>query len=546
MSILRRAIQALGFRCEEQSGATLVEFAFVLPILTLLIFGVVDVALAVAGNSVGSNASREGARTGIIDFEDADQTTSPNYLKIVAAVQSRLGSLVRDGSVDVSVRCVNGSDLSTTLRCTLAAVSLDNDVIEVSVTWNHLGAAPFGIGSTHTNISRMVILGKPDLGPVSNPALPTLSINDPLGLFEGNSDTLPITFTVTRNQSAGTAAVQWTTKDGFATAPADYIQANGQLEFLDGEVKKSITVNIIGDVVVEEHETFGVRLSNPNGATITKAVGLGTILNDDSPAAAPTLTILEMFDLNTDGKVDRIVATFNKALSPSCNGSAFILSNVPSGGTLQATSIVGNRAELTLAPGSGAQDTSVGSFTVTLPAAPNGICDVDGGKASFAATKPTDRAAPVALGFADTNGPTDGKMEPTDSLSITFSEALSSVPVGATTISMTNNDSNPNSLIIGNVTDGPVSLQSGGYQTQKNKTATYAAQLSLSANGRTITVTIPSGTACSGEGNACSNLGVGGPGDLLYRPSPALRDASTNRAVGSSSGVSTFPSVRVL
>lgn len=49
------------------SGQALVEFAFVIPILLLLFFGVVDFGRLVYMNSVLSQAAREGARVGAVE-----------------------------------------------------------------------------------------------------------------------------------------------------------------------------------------------------------------------------------------------------------------------------------------------------------------------------------------------------------------------------------------------------------------------------------------------------------------------------------------------
>lgn len=54
----------LFFRSE--SGAAAVEFALLLPLLLSLFLGIVDLGLAVYTQSVLSNASREGARAGVV------------------------------------------------------------------------------------------------------------------------------------------------------------------------------------------------------------------------------------------------------------------------------------------------------------------------------------------------------------------------------------------------------------------------------------------------------------------------------------------------
>ena len=51
-------------RCRK--GAAAVEFAFVLPMLLLLVFGIIEFGLLMYNQQVITNASREGARAGIV------------------------------------------------------------------------------------------------------------------------------------------------------------------------------------------------------------------------------------------------------------------------------------------------------------------------------------------------------------------------------------------------------------------------------------------------------------------------------------------------
>ncbi len=70
---------------KKNRGASAVEFAIVLPLLVLLIFGIVELSLALYDQAMITNASREGARFGIVyrspAVTDAEITgTVNNYL----------------------------------------------------------------------------------------------------------------------------------------------------------------------------------------------------------------------------------------------------------------------------------------------------------------------------------------------------------------------------------------------------------------------------------------------------------------------------------
>lgn len=51
---------------QQQKGAAAVEFALILPILLLVFFGIVELSLALYDKAIITNASREGARAGIV------------------------------------------------------------------------------------------------------------------------------------------------------------------------------------------------------------------------------------------------------------------------------------------------------------------------------------------------------------------------------------------------------------------------------------------------------------------------------------------------
>src|SRR5690606_16193115 len=47
--------------------------------------------------------------------------------------------------------------------------------------------------------------------------------------------------------------------------------------------QKLITITIVGDTEAEANETFNFVLSNPVGADLGDATGVGTIVDDDAP-----------------------------------------------------------------------------------------------------------------------------------------------------------------------------------------------------------------------------------------------------------------------
>jgi Flp pilus assembly protein TadG len=58
---------------QRQQGTSLVEFAFVAPVFFLLLFGIIEFGVILFDKATITNASREGARTGIL-FRPGDRT----------------------------------------------------------------------------------------------------------------------------------------------------------------------------------------------------------------------------------------------------------------------------------------------------------------------------------------------------------------------------------------------------------------------------------------------------------------------------------------
>jgi CSLREA domain-containing protein len=112
---------------------------------------------------------------------------------------------------------------------------------------------------------------------------PSLSIND-VSITEGDSGTKTLDLAVKLSAASDlTVTVDFATANGTASAPSDYIAIPlTTLTFNPGDTTKTISVIISGDQSFEPNEAFTVNLTNPVNSTISKAQGVGTILNDDA------------------------------------------------------------------------------------------------------------------------------------------------------------------------------------------------------------------------------------------------------------------------
>ena len=82
--------------------------------------------------------------------------------------------------------------------------------------------------------------------------------------------------------SDGAVSVAWSTRDGTATAGADYAAASGTLAFGAGERVKTVRVSVLDDAHDEGAETLVLALSNASGAALADAEATGTISNTDA------------------------------------------------------------------------------------------------------------------------------------------------------------------------------------------------------------------------------------------------------------------------
>ena len=78
-------------RSSDEEGAVLIEFAIVIGLFFMLVFGMVDFGLAINTKTQMTNAGREGARLGTVTLdatvvEDRVRETAPNLDQVILAV----------------------------------------------------------------------------------------------------------------------------------------------------------------------------------------------------------------------------------------------------------------------------------------------------------------------------------------------------------------------------------------------------------------------------------------------------------------------------
>jgi Flp pilus assembly protein TadG len=125
---------------KREDGAALVEFALLLPLLMMILFGIIEFGLVLYNQEVITNASREGARYGIVIG-----SPRPTAGQIQGVVNTYLTNAGLDsGNATVSVagaQGASGSDLTVSVAYPYNflvlpnfAVGLDNTLILSAAT----------------------------------------------------------------------------------------------------------------------------------------------------------------------------------------------------------------------------------------------------------------------------------------------------------------------------------------------------------------------------------------------------------------------------
>jgi predicted extracellular nuclease len=175
-----------------------------------------------------------------------------------------------------------------------------------------------------------------------------LSIGDAT-VTEGDSGTVTATFTVTLSAPAGPGGVTFdiSTADDTATvADNDYITKTLLNQSIDeGETTYTFDVLVNGDLNFEPTETFFVNVTSVSGANVTDAQGVGTINNDDCPAAPGDVVISQVYGGGGNAGAQfqsDFIELFNRGVTPvNLSGWSVQYQSAAGAGTWQVTPLSG-------------------------------------------------------------------------------------------------------------------------------------------------------------------------------------------------------------
>jgi Ca2+-binding RTX toxin-like protein len=171
-------------------------------------------------------------------------------------------------------------DLRLVLSGNEVTVWLDDVEVGTAAFYTLLHEGSFGL----LTISGSATFGSMTLAtddPAYEPPLPVLTISD-VATTEGDDGTTTVLIPVDLSRASDEpVSVRFRTEDGTAIAGQDYEHTEGLLVFAPGETRRYVAVKVHGDTIPEPDETFRVVLFDAVGATVGRAVGTVTILNDD-------------------------------------------------------------------------------------------------------------------------------------------------------------------------------------------------------------------------------------------------------------------------
>lgn len=317
---------------------------------------------------------------------------------------------------------------------------------------------------------------------------PGVSVAD-VTVVEGNTSSSMASFVVTLSGASQKAiTLDYATSDGTAVAGADYTAAMGTVTLNPGDVTATINVVVLGDTSPEGDETFTLVLSNPSNVTLVDAVAVGTLLEDDAPV--PAISVSD--PVLAEGNSGTTTLTFAVTLSTSTTQTVTVAystadGTATSGGTsaLGGEDYVATSGTLTFAPGTTQQLVSVQvnadtlhepSETVNLVL--SGATNATIGDPTGVGTLTNDDAAPV-ITIGDITSPEGSAGTRT----LDFEVKLSAASQLATTIDFTTTDGTATASGAASVggsdyvaTSGTVSIPGGA----------TSALISVTVNGDTV------------------------------------------------------------
>ena len=195
---------------------------------------------------------------------DGKMIIGGEFTAVGPLTQNRIARLTAGGTIDTTIDFGTGANLfvSTVLIQPDAEIVIGGGFTTIN-------------GIARNYVARLV--GGEDIGP-GTIKFTQASYN----ILESFTN---ITVTLARvGGSQGQVSVEMLSRDDTATASVDFGLVNTNLIFLDGEVIKTLVIDITNDSLIEQNESFGLYLTNVLGGAVLNEsdTTIVTIIDDDS------------------------------------------------------------------------------------------------------------------------------------------------------------------------------------------------------------------------------------------------------------------------
>ena len=128
-------------RDRDQRGAVVVEFALIVPMLLLIVFGILDFGYMLNRNTIVSNASRDGARTASLDGSYADICTTVKSELQDSGISVPTACTATTGSTIIKIDCKkvdNTACNATSTTYDTLAVSGATAIVTITYTYTYI------------------------------------------------------------------------------------------------------------------------------------------------------------------------------------------------------------------------------------------------------------------------------------------------------------------------------------------------------------------------------------------------------------------------
>lgn len=267
----------------------MVEFALVIPILLLLVFGIIEAGRLLFLYSAVLSSSREAARYGSASGEMSGSLRYYADCDGIRNAAMRIGRFAGVSATDVSISYDHGPTSSSPFAiCPLAAdeqIALtDRVIVQVVSSWQPLlpivnfQPVPISSITRRTIIKDVAIEGTPP-----SPIIPTIAFIESEQTVDEGAGQLTIIMQLTAATDK-TVSVPFSL-DGTAAAGDDYSVSSSPVVILPGYTTGQITVDINDDDIDEDAETAVLIMGTPTnavkGSPFTHIINIED--NDDPP-----------------------------------------------------------------------------------------------------------------------------------------------------------------------------------------------------------------------------------------------------------------------